>query len=126
MTSGGRELSIEAKFEEKRRAWEDRESLPSTSHSIYLGDARSMADLGSDPSVHLVVTSPPYWNLKEYPELKERQLGNLPEYQHFLEQLTSVWRRCYELLVPGGRLCIVVGDVCLSREYQRTEINELD
>jgi len=74
-----------------------------------------MPELGTDPLVHLVVTSPPYWNLKEYPRLTDGQLGNLTEYEEFRAELRRAWTRCFQLLVPGGRLCIVVGDVCLSR-----------
>ena len=62
----------------------------------------------------MVVTSPPYWNLKEYPA-SEGQLGNLPNYAQFLADLDEIWRHCFRALVPGGRLVCVVGDVCLSR-----------
>ncbi len=83
-----------------------------TSHRVCLGDARSMA---LDPeSVHLVLTSPPYWTLKEYRDTTG-QLGHVENYAEFLEQLDTVWRQCYDALVPGGRLICVVGDVCLSR-----------
>lgn len=75
-----------------------------------------MPELGSAPMAHLVITSPPYWNLKEYPDQDGAQLGNLGDYQRFLKELTLVWERCFQLLVPGGRLCVVVGDVCLSRK----------
>ena len=114
MMNGSRELSIEAKLAEKRRAWDRHASDLRTSHRIYQGDARQMAELTAS-SVHLAVTSPPYWNLKEYPRLEGAQLGNLPGYGAFLDQLHRVWSRCFDLLVPGGRLCVVVGDVCLSR-----------
>ena len=110
-----REPSIEAKFVEKRRAWARKPIILKTTHWIYLGDARVMEELGKEPLVHLVVTSPPYWNLKEYTRLPDGQLGNLSSYQEFLAELRRVWNRCFQLLVPGGRLCIVVGDVCLSR-----------
>lgn len=110
-----REPSIEAKFAEKRRAWERRPAILQTTHRVHLGDARRMSELGPQPFVHLIVTSPPYWNLKEYPGLPEGQLGNLADYRNFLVELRNVWRRCCELLVPGGRMCVVVGDVCLSR-----------
>jgi DNA modification methylase len=115
MRSARSEPSIETKFAAKRRAWAQQPAILRTTHRIYEGDGRSMEHLGAEPLVHLVVTSPPYWNLKEYPDRPGSQLGNMPDYQEFLAELSSVWRRCFQLLVPGGRLCVVVGDVCLSR-----------
>lgn len=115
MKGDKREPTVEAKFAEKRRAWARNPSILLTTHRIYWGDAQLMEELGAEPSVHLVVTSPPYWNLKEYPQLSEGQLGNVADYRGFLAGLRSVWTRCFQLLVPGGRLCVVVGDVCLSR-----------
>ena len=88
-------------------------ALIETSHRVILGDARAV-DLDSS-SVHLVVTSPPYWTLKEYPNTKG-QMGRLVDYDEFLKNLNRVWERCFESLVPGGRLICVVGDVCLSRK----------
>lgn len=83
-----------------------------TQHALYSGDARSLPI--PPESVHLVVTSPPYWTLKEYNET-EGQLGHIADYRAFLEQLDLVWESCFQALVPGGRLVCVVGDVCLSR-----------
>ena len=80
---------------------------------LRLGDAREL-DWLPDESVHLVVTSPPYWTLKDYNEHPD-QLGHIAEYEQFLDELDRVWRHVYRLLVPGGRLVCVVGDVCLSR-----------
>jgi len=65
-------------------------------------------------SVHLVLTSPPYWTLKEY-RRSSGQLGWIADYREFLSELDKVWRNCLRVLVPGGRLICVVGDVCLSR-----------
>ncbi len=84
-----------------------------TTHKFYLGDARELGVIPGE-SVHLVVTSPPYGNLKEYPK-HDGQLGNLESYEDFLDQLDTVWKECERILVPGGRVCAVVGDVCLSR-----------
>ncbi|MBX3426502.1 MAG: site-specific DNA-methyltransferase [Pirellulales bacterium] len=86
-------------------------SMP-TAHRLILGDARTMEIPGE--SVHLVVTSPPYWTLKRYAE-SEGQLGHHEDYEGFLVELDRVWRACYDALVPGGRVICVVGDVCLSR-----------
>jgi len=85
-----------------------------TSQILRCGDSREMAWVRNE-SVHLVVTSPPYWTLKEYPPNKA-QLGFVSEYETFLDELDKVWRHCFRALVPGGRLVCVVGDVCLSRK----------
>lgn len=87
-------------------------SVP-TRHELVLGDSRDMSRI-PDGSVHLVVTSPPYWTLKEYPD-REGQLGLVTGYEAFLQGLDAVWRHVFRVLVPGGRLVIVVGDVCLPR-----------
>ncbi|MGI0085606.1 MAG: DNA methyltransferase, partial [Nitrososphaerales archaeon] len=87
-------------------------SVP-THHRLVLEDARLLS--GVEPeSVHLVLTSPPYWTLKDYRE-SEGQMGAIADYEHFLAELQKVWRHCFDALVPGGRLICVVGDVCLSR-----------
>lgn len=81
--------------------------------TIHHGDAREL-DWIPDESVHLVVTSPPYWTLKRYPE-NDLQLGHIADYEHFHDELDRVWTHCLRVLVPGGRVVCVVGDVCLSR-----------
>ena len=83
-----------------------------TKHEVVLGDAR-IVELPKR-SVHLVLTSPPYWTLKEY-RRSDGQLGWIEDYEQFLNELDAVWRMCHSALVPGGRLVCVVGDVCLSR-----------
>ena len=95
------------------RQIDERLSEVSTAHDLYCGDSREMTFLAPE-SIHLVVTSPPYWTLKQYRESKG-QLGHVRNYEGFLQELDLVWRHCYRCLVPGGRLVIVVGDVCLSR-----------
>jgi DNA modification methylase len=84
-----------------------------TSHHLYCQDSRDLSFL-PDGSVHLVVTSPPYWTLKEYRD-GDGQLGHVEDYDQFLRELDKVWVHCHRVLVPGGRLVVVVGDVCLSR-----------
>ena len=84
-----------------------------TKHELLCGDARHLDGLEED-TVHLVVTSPPYWTLKRYNE-NDAQLGHVADYDTFLDSLDQVWRHCFRALVPGGRLVCVVGDVCLSR-----------
>lgn len=84
-----------------------------TRHDLWHADARDMGFLPPE-SVHLVVTSPPYWVLKEYHH-SDGQLGYISDYEQFLRELDRVWSACFAALVPGGRLVCVVGDVCLSR-----------
>ena len=87
--------------------------FPATRHRLILGDARGMLGVG-DESAALVVTSPPYWTLKKYPD-NPAQLGDLGDYELFQKELARVWDECYRVLLPGGRLCVNVGDVTLSR-----------
>jgi modification methylase len=86
-----------------------------TTHRLRLGDARDLSWI-PDSSVHLVVTSPPYWTLKEYAPGNTSQMGHFGEYEHFLSELDRVWRECVRVLVGGGRICCVVGDVCIPRK----------
>jgi DNA modification methylase len=102
-----------AKDEISVRAIEQAVQTIPTTHRLYLGDAREMKDIKPE-SVHLVLTSPPYWTLKDYRN-SEAQLGHVEDYDEFLRELDKIWAHCYGALVPGGRLICVVGDVCLSR-----------
>jgi len=89
--------------------------MQTTFHRLINGDARDLSFL-DDMSVHLVVTSPPYWNLKRYNENPD-QLGHIQDYETFLAELERVWRHIFRILVPGGRLVCVVGDVCVARRH---------
>jgi len=88
-----------------------------TSHELYQADARDLSFI-PDESVHLILTSPPYWTLKKYRD-HANQLGDIADYDSFIRELDRVWRHCYRMLVPGGRLVCVVGDVCLSRRRNK-------
>ncbi len=88
-----------------------------TTHVLWQGDARRMEWIPEE-TVHLIVTSPPYWTLKEYPE-REAQLGLVADYEQFHDELEQVWKHCYRVLVPGGRIACVVGDVCLARRRNK-------
>lgn len=89
------------------------ETMLPTSHRLINGDARDLSFLDNE-SVHLVVTSPPYWNLKRYNENPD-QMGHIQDYETFLGELEKVWHHVFRVLVPGGRLVCVVGDVCVAR-----------
>jgi modification methylase len=111
------EPTIVEKMRAKAAAFAARPAILESFHTLYLGDAREMSQLSEPNSVQLVVTSPPYWTLKRYEgKAGDNQLGHMEDYSRFQHELARVWRRCFDLLVPGGRLCIVVGDVCLPRK----------
>ena len=78
-----------------------------TSHKIINGDSRQMTEL-KDKSVHLVITSPPYWQLKDY-EI-ENQIGYNDSYEEYINNLNLVWKECYRVLNNGCRLCVNIGD----------------
>jgi DNA modification methylase len=94
------------------------EQVP-THHQLHRRDARAI-DFLRPESVHLVVTSPPYWTLKDY-NAGDGQMGSIEDYESFLTELDKVWAVCFGALVPGGRLICVVGDVCLSRRKNKGE-----
>lgn len=84
-----------------------------TQHRGILADSRMQPDIEPE-SVQLVVTSPPYWNLKPY-ERGDGQLGVIDDFDEFGDQLDQVWEHCMRVLAPGGRLVIVTGDVLVPR-----------
>ncbi len=78
-----------------------------THHKIINGDSRQMAEL-SDNSVHLALTSPPYWQLKDYGS--DNQIGFHDSYENYINNLNLVWKECYRALHDGCRLCVNIGD----------------
>jgi site-specific DNA-methyltransferase (adenine-specific) len=87
-----------------------------TLHSVRWADARDLNHVKSS-SVHLVVTSPPYFNIKAYEsDAAGKQLGRMDEYDAFLDELTKCMAEWSRTLLPGGRACCVVGDVLIPRK----------
>jgi len=82
-------------------------------HRLINGDARDLSFI-PDESIHLVVTSPPYWNLKKYND-NPLQMGHIEDYDVFLDEIRKVWEQIFRVLVPGGRIVCIVGDVCVAR-----------
>jgi site-specific DNA-methyltransferase (adenine-specific) len=76
-------------------------------HTIIFGDARAMPEL-ADESVHLVVTSPPYWQIKDYGA--KNQIGFHDDYRQYINNLNLVWEECARVLHDGCRLCVNIGD----------------
>ena len=71
----------------------------STTQRLINGDARNLSFL-PDESIHLVITSPPYWNLKKYND-SPSQLGHIDDYEQFLDELRKVWEHVFRILVPA-------------------------
>lgn len=78
-----------------------------THHKIICGDSRIMNEL-QDNSIHLIITSPPYWQLKDYGSAN--QIGFNDSYENYINNLNLVWNECYRVLYPGCRLCVNIGD----------------
>lgn len=78
-----------------------------TEHKIIFGDSRSLNQI-KDKSVQLIITSPPYWQLKDYGT--ENQIGFNDSYEEYINNLNLVWKECNRVLCDGCRLCINIGD----------------
>ena len=78
-----------------------------TEHKIIFGDSRSLNQI-KDKSVQLIITSPPYWQLKDYGT--ENQIGFNDSYEEYINNLNLVWKECNRVLSDGCRLCINIGD----------------
>jgi len=78
-----------------------------TNHKICIGDSRVMGDIPKE-SIHLIITSPPYWQLKDYGS--ENQIGYHHDYESYINNLNLVWNDCRRILYPGCRLCVNIGD----------------
>ena len=78
-----------------------------THHKIIVGDARCMTEV-ADESIHLIITSPPYWQLKDYGN--GQQIGFDDNYEGYINNLNIVWSECHRILHKGCRLCINIGD----------------
>ena len=79
----------------------------STKHLLINGDSRKMS-LIPDESVQLIVTSPPYWQLKDYGA--NGQIGFNDTYEEYINNLNLVWKECHRILMPGCRMCVNIGD----------------
>jgi site-specific DNA-methyltransferase (adenine-specific) len=78
-----------------------------TFHKIIIGDSRYLKEVPNE-SVHLIITSPPYWQLKDYGN--SQQIGFDNNYEDYINNLNLVWNECHRILHSGCRLCINIGD----------------
>ncbi len=102
---------------------------PSPFDSVYFKDSRSMKEI-PDNSVQLVITSPPYFNIKDYSldgkqsvqnaDRKKGQIGDIPEYEEYICSMLEVWRECERVLVPNGKLVINVPLMPILKKQMNT------
>lgn len=102
-----------------------------TNHRIIIGDSRNMIHL-DDESIHLVVTSPPYWKLKEYGNDSDIGQGS-SSYDDYMNSLYQVFKECIRVLTPDGKLCINIMPIFLTgkqtkfnRRVTKTVITDLE
>jgi site-specific DNA-methyltransferase (adenine-specific) len=89
-------------------------------HRLVFGDSRTLSAVG-DGEAHLVVTSPPYWEIKNYGHVD--QIGFSQSYEDYINDLNLVWQECFRALAPGGRLCINIGDQFVrAADYGRFKV----
>lgn len=94
-----------------------------TTHRVLLGDARHL-DALADADVDFIVTSPPYWSIKDYGQ--EGQIGHAQEYADYLADLQQVLSECLRVLRPGCRMAINIGDQYLrASEHGRYRIQPI-
>ncbi|MBP8994174.1 MAG: site-specific DNA-methyltransferase [Bacteroidales bacterium] len=89
---------------------------------IYIGNSSKMSEL-ADNSVNLIITSPPYWTLKDYENEEQIGLGS-NSYDHYLDELNKVWLECVRVLAPDGKLCINIMPFLLTGKAARFERRE--
>jgi site-specific DNA-methyltransferase (adenine-specific) len=85
-----------------------------TKHEVIIGDSRWMKEVPNE-SVHLIITSPPYWQLKDYGN--EKQIGFNDTYEEYINNLNLVWNECHRTLHKGCRLCVNIGDQFARSAY---------
>jgi DNA modification methylase len=92
-------------------------------HRVIFGDSRTMPEQ-ADASVDLVVTSPPYWCIKDYGH--EGQIGHDQSYEEYLADLRSVIAECHRVLRPGCRAAVNIGDQYLrATEHGRYRVQPI-
>jgi DNA modification methylase len=80
-----------------------------TKHLVVIGDCRKMQEL-TDGSIQLIVTSPPYFDVKDYGHVKGN-IGSIHSYEEYLLEMRQVFKECYRVLAPGRYLCVNISDI---------------
>jgi len=88
----------------------------------YIGDSRTLLKNYEDESIHLIITSPPYWNAKDY---GSDQIGFNQSYNEYIRDLNVVWKECARLLVPNGKMCIDIQPLPISKEHTNSNRSQI-
>ncbi|GIW65750.1 MAG: methyltransferase [Candidatus Parcubacteria bacterium] len=101
-------------------------------NKVFYKDARNMSEI-PDNSIHLIVTSPPYFNIKDYSkdgyqvnkitEKKEGQIGDIEDYKQYIKEMLKVWKECERVLKPNGKLVINVPLMPMLKKDFNTHYN---
>lgn len=101
-------------------------------NQVYYKDSRNMDEIPND-SINLIVTSPPYFNIKDYSKdgyqknkiagKKDGQIGDIGDYKNYIKQLLSVWKECERVLTPNGKLAINVPLMPMFKKEMNTHHN---
>jgi site-specific DNA-methyltransferase (cytosine-N4-specific) len=99
---------------------------------VFYSDSRKMAEL-PDNSVHLIVTSPPYFNIKDYSldgyqqkrkgKRKDGQIGDVADYEQYINELLLVWKECERVLKPNGKMAINTPLMPMLKKNMTTHYN---
>jgi len=99
---------------------------------VFYKDARNMSEI-PDNSIHLIVTSPPYFNIKDYAkdgyqsnqisEKKEGQIGDIQDYNKYIEEMLKVWKECERVLKSNGKLVVNVPLMPMTKKELNTHYN---
>lgn len=89
---------------------------------VFYKDAKNMSEI-PDSSVNLIITSPPYWTLKDYGNESQIGLGS-SSYEFYINELNKVWKECIRVLAPDGKLCINIMPFLMSGKAAKFERRE--
>jgi modification methylase len=90
--------------------------------TVYFKSSTNMSEVENE-SVNLIITSPPYWELKDYGNETQIGLGS-PSYQNYIDELNKVWSECLRVLAPDGKICINIMPFLLTGKAARFQRRE--
>lgn len=98
------------------------DSIEINDAKIFFKNSTDMSEIPSS-SVNLIVTSPPYWTLKDYENEDQIGLGS-SSYEYYLSELNKVWKECIRVLAPDGKICINIMPFLLTGKAARFKRRE--